>query len=198
MDALYKLTDQNMRTYGGHQWELNTPAPPLDGKGDLCGPGYYHFYTHPLLAILLNPIHAKIDNPRLFEARGKVEKTDHGLKVGVLTATLTKEIPLPKITVEQRVKFGILCAKKVYRDKCWNAWADNWLNGENRTKEAAWAARAATEAAAATAAAEAARAAAWAATAARAATEAAARAAAWAATAAAAVDLIALAEEACR
>src|SRR3989304_4485465 len=67
----YKLTDQQMRTYGDCQWTLGE-WKETSGEGNLCGPGWLHFYTHPLLAALLNPIHANIQNPRLFrvEAEG--------------------------------------------------------------------------------------------------------------------------------
>lgn len=134
---LYKLTDQNMQTFQGFQWELGVPAPKKLGKNGLCGFGWYHAYTSPLLAILLNPIHADIANPRLFEAEGEIEESDHGLKVGCRTLTLTKEIPIPKISIEQRIRFAILCTKMIYNNSTWNLWADNWLSNKDRTAQTA-------------------------------------------------------------
>jgi len=143
MTTIYKLTDQSMQTYNGFQWTMNN-TETADGEGDLCGPGFLHAYTDPLLAVLLNPIHAGIENPRLFRAEGTIKKTDHGLKVGCTEMTLTEELPLPVITTTQRVAFGILCAKEVYKDAGWTRWADNWLSGKDRTAaraaRAAWAA----------------------------------------------------------
>ena len=59
---LYKLTDEKMQTYNGFQWVLGE-THETNGEGNLCGPGWLHAYTDPLLAILLNPIHANISNP---------------------------------------------------------------------------------------------------------------------------------------
>jgi len=185
----YKLTDKNMQTYRGFQWELNKEfsAP---GTGELCTDGWFHVYTHPLLAVLLSPTHANFSDSdlRLFEAEvsGR-SKNDHGLKEGWEHVKLLRELEVPKITITQKVAFGILCAKEVYKDGSWNQWADNWLSGEDRSEETA--ARAVDYAGYA-----AARAAASAAYAARVA-YAAARAAAYAADTAE-IDLISLAEKA--
>jgi hypothetical protein len=146
MKTRYKLTDQFLRTHNGFQWAPGVWAK-TDGTGDLCGPGWLHCYASPLLAALLNPIHAKIENPRLWkcEVRGEV-KTDRGLKEGWTEMRLTAEIALPEISTEQRVRFAILCAKQVYHDPGWNQWANGWLDGTDRA-EAAAAAEEAAEAA---------------------------------------------------
>jgi hypothetical protein len=183
---LYKLTNQDMQTYGGFQWKIGEAAPRLSGKGELCSAVYYHAYKHPELAIVFNPIHAAFAKPCLFEARGRVAKDD-GLKVGCRTLTLVKELEIPSLSNETLVTFAILCVKEVNNNSQWNIWADAWLSGEDRSEEAA---------------AEAAEAAAWAAEAAARAAEAAAGAAAWAAreaaTAAATAAEAAAAEAAAR
>ena len=185
---LYKFTDQNMQTHGGCQWVLGEKKT-TSGEGELCGPGWLHCYADPLLAVLLNPIHADYENPRLFRARvGRKSKHDHGLKSGYTKMTLIEEIPVPAISTAQRVRFAILCAMKVYQDPGFVQWGENWLSGKDRSAEAAEAAARAAEAARAARAAEAAGAAraAWAAwAAARAAEAARAAGAAWAADAAA-------------
>ena len=159
---LYKFTDQNMQTHGGCQWVLGEKKT-TSGEGELCGPGWLHCYADPLLAVLLNPIHADYENPRLFRAHvGGTSKPDHGLKSGYTKMTLIEEIPVPAISTAQRVRFAILCAMKVYRNPGFVQWGENWLSGKDRSAEAAaaWAAWVA-EAAAAWAAWEA-EAAAWA------------------------------------
>ena len=199
---LYKFTDQNMQTHGGCQWVLGEKKT-TGGEGELCGPGWLHCYADPLLAVLLNPIHADYENPRLFRARvGRKSKHDHGLKSGYTKMTLIEEIPVPAISTAQRVRFAILCAMKVYQDPGFVQWGENWLSGKDRSAEAA---EAAAEAAEAARAAEAAEAAAWAVRAAEAAgaaeaAEAAARAAeaAEAAGAARAAEAAAGAAEAAR
>jgi hypothetical protein len=207
---LYKLTDSAGKSGVMHgatptQWGEGV-AHKANGYGDLCGPGWLHAYEHPLLAVLLNPIHAVFDSPQLWEAIGEGEiKREGQFKCGVTRLTTIRQIPLPVVTTEMRVKFAILCAKQVCMDEKWNVWADKWLSGEDRSRGAAQAARAA--------AAEERVAAAWAAQAARAAAGAAvamtavraARSAMWARAEAAGaaarygteLDLAAIAEEAC-
>ena len=202
MPKLYKLTDQDGYTRRGKSnqclWGEGVSHSGT-GEGDLCGPGFVHAYEHPLLAVLLNPIHANLSNPRLWEAKGKIAKSEGQLKCGCVTLTTVKEIVLPTVTNEQRIRFAILCAKEVCTDKAWNLWADNWLSGKDRTAEAAraaWTAAQAAEAArAAWTAAQAARVAWTAKAAAEAAAEAAAKAAAEAAKKS--INLIAIAKIAC-
>lgn len=180
----YKLTNQKSQTYGQTQWGENI-THTASGQGRLCGKGWIHVYESPKLAVLLNPIHADFDDPLLWEcqAAGR-SKHDHGLKSGYTSVTTLRQIPLPVITAEQRVKFAILCALKVYENDNFRTWANQWLEGADRTRTAAWAAAwaaAAAARAAARAAKWAAADAAWAAADVEWAAENAARAAEWAA-----------------
>jgi hypothetical protein len=159
----YKLTDQNMQSYDGFKWELNKWYE-VSGEGELCSEGWLHFYDHPLLAVLHNPIHAQITNPLLFKAEVTGNNLDDdGIKCGWQKAMLVKQLPIPKVTTTNRIAYGILCAKEVYYGRDWLEWANNWLSGVDRIKRvvvvyaatyAAYAAAAAT-AATATAAADA-------------------------------------------
>ena len=111
--TIYKLTDMNMKTYRGYLWTLGK-WNRTSGKGDLCGPGWLHAYTSPVLAELLNPIHANFREYRLFrgEASGPVI-SDSGLKVGYTNMRITEELPRLHITTENRIRFGIACACRV-------------------------------------------------------------------------------------
>ena len=175
-----KLTDQNMRTYNGFQWEIGAQKE-ASGEGKLCSNGWFHAYESQLLAIMHNPIHGNFNNPRMFIADtldGKILR-DRQTKLGSSKMVLLREMDIPEVTTTQRVAYGILCALEVCMDKKLRLWASRWLSGEDRSgATAAEAARAA----------EAADAAGWAADAAGWAAEAAA--AAWAATAAAADDIL--------
>jgi hypothetical protein len=149
MIKLYKLTDSCGKTWGGTQWGPGVSHSGT-GEGELCGPGWIHAYEHPLVAVLMNPIHANFKNPRLWEAEGEVGLRDGQIKCGCKTLTTVREIPLPSITTEMRVRFAILCAKEVCAYPAWIAWADRWLSGEDRSEAAAakaewaaWAAQAA-------------------------------------------------------
>ena len=141
MIKLYKLTDRDGQTRNGTQWGHGVSHSGT-GEGELCGPGWIHAYEHPLIAVLVNPIHANIQNPRLWEAEGEVGLRDGQIKCGCKTLTTIREIPLPSITTEMRVRFAILCAREALTAadaacKAWNAWADKWLSGEDRSAAAA-------------------------------------------------------------
>ena len=137
MKIAYKLTDSGMRTCYEFQWELGKWYETT-GKGKLCSPGWLHFYSDPLVGLFMNPIYANIPNPRLFraEVEGKF-LDDNGLNCGYTKARLVEELPVPQISPVQRVRFAILCAKKVYKGKEWNKWANNWLSGKDRTEKSA-------------------------------------------------------------
>ena len=180
MNLLYKITDANWETKNRTKWGpgVTHTAP---GSGALCTNGWLHAYLSPELATLLNPIHAAFKDPVLWEAEGEIGARDGQLKVGSAALTTVRTVEAPVFTMEQRVKFAILCAKAVYHDPDFVAWADAWLGGADRSyKAAVW-----TEAEAAARAAEAVAAA-----------EAAARAAVWATAATASFDLVAIAKQA--
>jgi len=138
LDMYYKLTTQEGKTRNETQWGENlTHEATGDIKQDLCSDAWIHAYTHPLLAVLMNPAHADIENPILWEGKGEGEAKFESLKCGFRKFTTLKKIPLPEITYVQKVAFGILCAKEVYKDSSWNQWADKWLSGEDRTEASA-------------------------------------------------------------
>lgn len=209
---LYKLTDGNGETYNHTQWGEGV-THMASGEGELCSSGWIHAYRDPLIAVCMNPVHARFIDPQLWEAEGVPERDD-GCKVGCRELTTLRRIPLPVVTTEQCVKFGILAALAVCKNEQFVTWANAWLSGKDRSSEvaaraagvawaaeapawavawavaraaeAAWAAKAAREAEAAEAAARAAaEVAAWA-----------AEAAAWAARAAA-IDLVSIVYKAC-
>jgi hypothetical protein len=101
----------------------------------------------------MDPIHAiLLPDAILWEAEGDVVVSD-GTKVGCTRLTTLKQIPIPAITLEQRVTFAIKCALHAYKEPSWVAWAQAWLANTNRDAAAADAAYAAAVAAAADAAA---------------------------------------------
>jgi hypothetical protein len=141
---LYKLTDKDGYTRRGQSnallWAVCV-THTAKGKGtQLCTDGVIHAYLSPELALFLNPIHAAISQPRLWEAEGAVVAEEGQLIVGVKSLTVLCEITAVQPTTEQRVKFAILCALSVYKDTAFSEWAENWLSGKDRSAEAAWAA----------------------------------------------------------
>ena len=151
----YKLTDANGRTYNNTQWGENV-THEATGKGKrLCSGDCIHVYDSPIKALIFNPLHVKFKNPQLWECECENVVADDKTKIGVRKCTTVKQIPMPELTLAQRIAFGILCAKKAYKEAEWNIWADNWLSGKDRSASAARAAAYAAADAAAYAAADA-------------------------------------------
>jgi hypothetical protein len=134
----YKLTDQNLRTYMGFQWVV---GEWVDASGELdqslCSDGWIHFYDDPLLAVFFNPIHANIDKPRLWEIETDGDTKVDATKGGARRARLLTELPLSLISLSQRVEIAIRCVLTLHSEPNFVIWAENWLNGTNRTKAAA-------------------------------------------------------------
>ena len=133
----YKLTTQALTTHNGFQWKIGVPCV-IEKKGNaMCSDEVIHFYNDPRLAIIANAIHADIPNPRLFACRVTGIVAHDGLKGGCKKMTLVRELPLPAITIKEKVEFAIRCAMLVYQEKTWVAWAENWLSGKDRSKQSA-------------------------------------------------------------
>ena len=105
-----KLVRQDMTTRGGFKWVVGKwyKIPKEQQGGDLCSQSWFHCYSHPLLAVLFNPIHADFDNPRLYEIRVRGKKKTDGLKFGFTEMKLEKRIALPVLTTNQKVAFALL------------------------------------------------------------------------------------------
>ena len=135
----YKLTDENNRTHNNTQWGENVTHEAMGNGKKLCTDGWIHFYEDPLVAMMMNPIHASFDNPHLWEAEAEGEVLREATKSGCKKLTTLKQIPLPEITLTQRVAFGILCALEVCEDESFRGWAKKWLSGKDRSACAAYA-----------------------------------------------------------
>ena len=137
---LYKLTDENDRTRDGCQWGHGV-CIETSGIGDLCSGGWTHWYSDPLLAVLLNPVNSKLDlsTAHLWEGHdgGGEIKSDRGLKYGCSRGTTIHRVELPVVTTEQHIRFGLGAAWAVTPDLAWRKWATDWLTGEDRSAESA-------------------------------------------------------------
>ena len=206
MIKCWKLTDENCRTHGGRAWVVGEWAEAKPGRLEPCSDTALHGYTHPLLAVLLNPLHGNFAKTRLWEAEFEGKVRCDGLKVWGRKQRILRELPLPVFTKHQWVVFAILATRLVLKPGAlpiWDTWADNYLAGKRQPAEAsraarasraaAWAARAASEDAAWAAVRAASEAAAWAAGAAAEDAKNTYWAAAWAARAAWAAGIDALA-----
>ena len=110
---------------------------------ELCTDEVIHFYAHPLLAVFFCPIHV-VYAAKLRQVTHHSKMVSDGTKCAAKSVTTGKRIPLPKITSEQRVEIAIRCALKVHHKPKFVKWANNWLNGIDRSSETAYAFRAST------------------------------------------------------
>jgi len=134
---VFKLTNSNGHTRNYTQWGKNI-THETNGEGELCGPGWLHFYYSAELAVLLNPLHVTFDHPILWECKaGPIQKNDRGLKGGTTKLTTIRRIKLPRYTPTQKVAFAIFCALKVTKSEAFKTWAKKWLNGEDRSVKSA-------------------------------------------------------------
>lgn len=133
----YKLLTQEMTSHNNTKWEVGVPIKISKEGNEMCSGSVLHCYNHPMLAVILNPIHANIKNPRLFEISVDRIVNSDGLKFASKSQTLLREISLPEISTEQKVEFGIRVVKTIFNEIEWNLWADKWLSGEDRSVETA-------------------------------------------------------------
>jgi hypothetical protein len=136
---LVKLTDEYGKTRNNTQWGENVTHIVIgDTSQDLCSNGWIHYYEHPIIAVLLNPIHANIKNPIGWECKveGIINSKDQ-TKSGATQLTTISKIELPILTIEYRVAIAIKCALCVYKEKSFKLWANNWLNNTDRSENAA-------------------------------------------------------------
>lgn len=141
----YKLTDHNKQTKNDTQWGENVTHSATGTSDNLCTDGWIHFYMDPLIAVMMVGAHVSFQYPILWECNTEGEHLHEPLKSGCKTLTTIRQISLPEVTINQRIAFAILCAKKlcVYEtcmltdDVKWNEWADKWLSGEDRSYKSA-------------------------------------------------------------
>ena len=96
---------------------------------------YIYVYDNPLVAVLLNPIHANFPWPLLWEEDAVDVQSDRGLKFGAKEVTTLRQIPVPEISTEQTVRFGILCALAVSKKAQFQSWAEAWLSKTYKAHE---------------------------------------------------------------
>ena len=149
MTTCYKLTYDDYTTRNNTSWgEGITHELPEKEKYTLCSGDVIHGYSSAELAVLMDVIYGGyLPEGILWECIGEKVVAD-GTIIGCRVLTTLRQITVPSCTLSQRRAFGILCAQHVYKDPAWNAWANEWLSGKDRSeKSAAYAANCAVNAA---------------------------------------------------
>ena len=133
---LYMLTDENDKTRECCWGESITHDVP--DSNDLHTSYWIYAYIDPLLAVMMNPICDRYDlsKAHLWQCEGEIG-IYYGTRVGCTELTTIEHIPVPKVTITQRITFAILVSLKVYDELNYVNWAKRWLSGEDRGVEAA-------------------------------------------------------------
>lgn len=138
MTKLYKVTDKNGKTGAAYnkelQWDVGVTHTAKGEGSMLCTDGVIHVYKDPFVAALMTPLRETGEADRLWEAKGDIVAGD-ALKYGVKTLTTLREIPIPSISPEKRMRIALLCALSVYQEENFVQWAHKWLSGEDRSAE---------------------------------------------------------------
>ena len=113
------------------QWDDGTNYRIYNQGYELCSEQVIHFYIHPLQAAFFAPIHVD-DYTKLREVTHHSKMISDVTRCAAKSVTTGKEIPIPEITIEQRVEIAIRCALKVHPEPEFVAWANKWLSGEDR------------------------------------------------------------------
>ncbi len=137
----YKLVSSDGKTRelkNNETYWLDGEEKTVIGKGTkLCTEDVIHYCDSPDLAVLYNSVHDDITNPRLIEIEIDKCVAHDGLKGGCKKARFVKEIPLPIWSIEEKLEYAIRIALTSHKEKDYSEWAENWLNGKDRTAESA-------------------------------------------------------------
>jgi hypothetical protein len=139
----YKLVDQYGYSRRGLSGEtmwlpVGTKVRPTGEGSEPCGPGVLHGYIAPEVALLVNPIHAKVQDPRILKIESDQPWETDGLKRWTRgQCTTLDELAMPVLTTDERVAWAICLSPH----ESTRQWAINWLSGKDRSvasAKAAW------------------------------------------------------------
>ena len=137
----YKLLTKEMKSrqgwYNEMDWSDVGEWHEATGHGGLCTDGVLHDYDDPWIAAVMNPAHAKIADPVMYETERGGDVVTDGLKCGSKRLRLTRQVDLPDVPLVQRVAFGIFASLRADRCPDYVVWAGKWLSGEDRSAASA-------------------------------------------------------------
>lgn len=135
---LYKLTDEHGCTRNNTQWGPGVTHTAKGSGGGLCSDSWIHAYCHPLVAMIMNPIHADIKNPLLWIAEGEPLKFDAQKKLGCKSLTTIRQITPPRLGLEFLVHASIeISLDSATVSEQYREWARRWISKEDRSAKSA-------------------------------------------------------------
>ena len=134
---VYKLTDENLQTRNGFQYELGVEARATGDGTRLCSDGVLHVYESLEQAALMSPLHMVARYTVALQCEGEPVSRDWG-KFGCKSLTPIRVVDRIKLTTEQRVAVAILAVKDCSVPIQWCQWAYSWLNNTDRSADSAY------------------------------------------------------------
>ena len=137
MNKIYcKWVSENMTTRNNTHWEIGVPNE-CSGQNyiQLCQEGVFHYNHHPLLAVMFKYSHGCDNYTKLYEIKPQGVIVEGWDKSGSTILTLIKELEIPKINRFHKAAFAILCSLSFCKDQIYIDWANNWLNGKDRSRK---------------------------------------------------------------
>jgi len=137
MITAYKFLTPQLTSHNDFQWKLGETYT-IDKPGNrMCSKQVFHCYNHPLLAEFVMPMHLSGKDYDLYKIEVPEFINSDGLKFVSKSQKVIEKIERSVITNEHRIEIAIRVAKLVCVNVEWNAWADKWLTGEDRSEESA-------------------------------------------------------------
>lgn len=129
------LADNRVLHEGKTKEVVGSPRDPL---------AKYHgpVNTSPLVAALTHPDDVDGDHCKMFEVQRWKVSVD---QTNPEAYTVVKEVPVPTVTIGQKVAFAVATMHEIYHDTDFQKWAKGWLSGTDRSLETAKVCREATE-----------------------------------------------------
>lgn len=120
--TVYLLTDNQGIDVDGHQWREHTVS------NNACTES---LYTHPAIAVLLNPLYERLETDNLAIWKGIAKGAIPG-GIGRFKTTglaLGNRIATPTISTFRQFAFALLSARRVYSEQWFVRMTDEWLSG---------------------------------------------------------------------
>ncbi|MEE8481990.1 MAG: hypothetical protein V3S12_01425 [Acidiferrobacterales bacterium] len=127
--AKYILADSDNRTRRGDYIFPSGSSFSSQSSSNIVSENASEIAATPLVAIMLNPWHAQLDNPKMLKMHFTTELDDTN---DPIFRTNVCEVPMPEATTDQKIIFALLVIKQVYKNTEFNQWAEKWITGSDR------------------------------------------------------------------
>jgi len=132
--AKYILADSANRTRNGSRVFPGRSTFSSQASNNIVAQNASDIGASPLVAIMLNPWHAQLENPKMLELHFTsiaIDSSHPTIRMNV------REVEVPEITTDQKIIFALLTISEIYKNDQFNRWASAWISGSDRSAESA-------------------------------------------------------------